>query len=103
VAGLGVGWGQLSTLQEANGDTIGYHGKPAPYVEGTAGYHWAGSHFRAGLVLTVDFFNRINLEGDLGNRLCGDGYPPGTYLVAACPTGRSFPMIGLALTVGFAP
>jgi len=102
VAGVGVGWGQLSTLQQANGDTEGYHGKPAPYVEAVVGYQWAGSDFRAGVVLTLDFFNRVNLEGDLSDRFCADGYPIGPYQIAECPTGRSFPMIGVALTLGFA-
>jgi hypothetical protein len=101
-AGLGAGWGQLSTLQIENGDTIGYRGRPGPYVEGAVGYQWAPGQLRLGIELTLDFFNRVNLEGDFGTRFCVDNPPPGSGSIE-CPTGHSFPMVGLALTLGFAP
>ena len=103
VAALGAGWGQLSALQIDNGDTEGYRGKPAPYVEAAIGYQWVRDELRLGLELTLDIFNRVNLEGDLGNRICVDSYPVPNSYIMACPTGRSFPFIGLALTLGFAP
>jgi hypothetical protein len=103
VAALGAGWGQLFALQLENGDTEGYRGKPAPYVEAAVGYQWVGDKLRVGLELTLDVFNRVNLEGDLGGRFCVDSAPPGGgNYVMVCPTGRSFPFIGLALTIGFA-
>jgi len=104
VAALGAGWGQLSTLQVENGDTEGYRGKPAPYVEAAMGYQWVRGQLRLGVELTLDIFNRVHLDGDLGTRFCvdeGGGSPPAS--VQFCPTGRSFPIVGLALTVGFAP
>jgi hypothetical protein len=104
VAALGAGWGQLSSLQVANGDTEGYRGKPAPYVETAIGYQWVrDEELRIGLELTLDIFNRVNLEGDLGTRFCVDSAPPGQGSIMECPTGGSFPMVGLALTLGFAP
>lgn len=91
VAGVGAGLGQLSALQVASGDTEGYRGHPAPYLEAAAGYQWVRGAFRLGVELTLDLFNRVDLEGDLGTRFCFAG---------SCPTGRSFPMLGLALTLG---
>jgi hypothetical protein len=93
LAALGAGWGQLSTLQVENGDTEGYRGKAAPYVEASMGYQWVRGQLRLGVELTLDIFNRVDLVGDLGTRIC----------TTQCPTGRSFPMTGLALTLGFAP
>jgi len=99
VAALGFGWGQLSKLQVENGDLEGYRGKPAPYVAAAAGYQWVHDDLRLGLELTLDVFNRVNLVGDLGTRNCPEtaalGFPE-------CPTGRSFPMLGLAVTLGVA-
>jgi hypothetical protein len=103
LAAVGAGWGQLSTLQVANGDTEGHGGKPAPYVEAAIGYQWVRGQLRLGLELTLDIFNRVNLYGDLGTRFCVDSAPPGSGFIMECPTGRSFPMVGLALTLGFAP
>jgi len=103
-AGLGAGWGQLSTLQIENGDTEGYRGKPAPYVEAVIGYQWVHDELRLGIELTLDIFNRVHLDGDFGTRFCvdeGGGSPPAS--VQFCPTGHSFPMVGLALTLGFTP
>ena len=102
-AALGAGWGQLSTLQVENGDTEGYGGKPAPYVEAAMGYQWVRGQLRLGVELTLDVFNRVNLEGDLGTRICVDSAPPGSGFIMECPTGRSSPMVGLALTLGFGP
>jgi hypothetical protein len=102
-AALGAGWGQLSTLQVANGDTVAYQGKPAPYVVTAIGYQWAHDELRLGVELTLDFFNRVNLYGDLGTIFCTDSYPLASTSIMQCPTGRSFPMVGLALTLGFAP
>lgn len=104
LAALGAGWGQLSALQVDNGDTEGYAGKPAPYVEAAIGYQWVRDQLRLGLELTIDVFNRVNLYGDLGTRFCVDSPPPGSgSLIVQCPTHRSFPMVGVAFTVGFAP
>ncbi|HZR10874.1 MAG TPA: hypothetical protein VFA79_19965 [Myxococcales bacterium] len=101
---LGAGWGQLSALQAENGDTEGYRGMDAPYVEAALGYQWVGDGLRLGLEVTLDVFNRVNLMGDLGSRICVDSVSPGSGgFVMVCPTGRSFSMIGLALTIGFAP
>jgi len=100
VAALGVGWGKLITLQAENGDTEAYQGKAAPYVEGAIGYQWAHGPLRLGLEMTLDFFNRVNLMGDLGTRFCVDSFQSAT--IAPCPTGRTFPMIGFAATLGFA-
>jgi hypothetical protein len=102
VAGLGAGWGQLSTLQVENGDLEGYRGTAAPYVEGAMGYQWVRGDLRLGVELTVDVFNRINLVGDIGSRFCVEGGPT-VADIGPCPTGRSFAMLGLALTLGFAP
>ena len=49
-------------------------------------------------------FNRVHLVGDTGSSSCvdeGSGLPGPMYQF--CPTGRSFPMIGFALTVGGNP
>jgi hypothetical protein len=102
-AALGAGFGQLMALQAANGDTEGYRGRPAPYVEGAVGYQFVRWGLRLGIELTVDIFNRVHLEGDLGTRFCVDEV--GGVIAASgqfCPTGRSFPLFGLALTVGTA-
>lgn len=88
-------------LQAANGDTEGYRGAPAPYVEGAVGYQFVGRGIRLGVELTLDIFNRVHLDGDLGPRICvdeGGGSPPA--FIQFCPTGRPFPLVGLALTVG---
>ena len=100
-AGLGLGFGQLIALQVANGDTEGYRGALAPYVEGAVGYQFTAGMLRLGIELTADVFNRVHLDGDLGTRFCvdeGGGSPPSS--IQFCPTGHSFPMIGLALTLG---
>jgi hypothetical protein len=100
-AALGAGFGQLTALQVANGDTEGYRGAPAPYGEGAVGYQFVRWGLRLGVELTVDIFNRVHLDGDLGTRFCvdeGGGSPPAS--IQFCPTGRSFPVVGLALTVG---
>jgi hypothetical protein len=102
VAALGGGWGQLSALQAENGDTEGYRGKGAPYVEAAIGYQWVHGELRLGVELSVDVFNRINLLGDLGTRFCVESAPLGGSSMV-CPTGRSFPMVRLAVTLGFAP
>jgi len=101
VAALGGGWGQLSTLQAENGDDEGYQGRPAPYVQAAIGYQRVFGQLRLGIELTLDIFNRVNREGDIGVAFCAD--VPGSGFVMQCPTGRSFPIVGLALTVGFAP
>jgi hypothetical protein len=101
VAALGFGWGKLTTLQVQNGDTERYEGKAAPYVEAAIGYQWARGPLRLGLEMTLDFFNRVYLMGDLGTRFCTDAFQSAT--VAPCPTGRTFPMIGFAATLGLAP
>jgi hypothetical protein len=71
-------------------------------LEAAAGYRWVRDKLRLGLELTLDVFNRVNLEGDLGTRFCVDNPPPGVGAIE-CPTGHSFPMFGLALTIGIAP
>jgi len=101
VAALGAGWGRLSTLQAENGDLQGYQGKPAPYVQGAIGYQWVRGRLRLGIELTLDIFNRVNREGDLGAVFCHDGVPSSGFVSRS--TERSFPIVGLALTLGFAP
>ncbi|HET7784367.1 MAG TPA: hypothetical protein VFL36_00200 [Myxococcales bacterium] len=100
-AALGGGFGQLIALQAAEGDTEGYRGALAPYVHGAAGYRFASRAFRLGIELTLDVFNRVHLLGDLGTRICVDGGGAPNAFVRFCPTGSSFPMIGLALTLGY--
>ena len=99
-AALGAGFGRLTALQLANHDTEGWAGYTAPYVEGAVGYQFVRWGLRLGVEFTVDFFNRVHLLGDLGNRICveGGGSPPAS--IQFCPTGRPYPLVGLALTVG---
>ncbi|MCA1828831.1 MAG: hypothetical protein ABR567_19565 [Myxococcales bacterium] len=101
-AALGAGLGELSTLQVENGDTEAYHGATAPYVEGAAGYQFVGEKMRFGIELTLDVFNRVHRVGDLGTTFCvdeGGANPPAQ--IQFCPTGRSFPVVGVAVTLGF--
>lgn len=99
-AALGAGFGQLTVLQAANADTEGYRGAAAPYVEGVLGYQYVGRPLRVGIELTLDVFNRVHLDGDLGNRICVDGGGSPDGFVRFCPTGRPFPLVGLVLTLG---
>jgi hypothetical protein len=102
-AALGAGIGKLGALQSASDDAKGYRGAVAPYVEAAAGYQFTWRKVRVGLELTVDVFNRVHLVGDLGSRFCVDtGGLPGSS-IQFCPTGRSFPLVGLALTLGGNP
>src|SRR5260221_4181203 len=100
-AALGAGFGQLEVLQAANADTESYRGAPAPYVEGALGYQFVGGGIRLGIELTLDFFNRVHLDGDLGSRICVDeaGGSPSSFIQFG-PTGRPVLLVRLALTVG---
>ena len=94
-AGVGVGWGQLLVLQEQR--PFGwYRGHPAAYVEATVGYRFVHEHWRVGVDLTVDVFNRLDLYGEDASRACGGG-----FTAAVCPTNKSFSFAGVALSLGW--
>jgi hypothetical protein len=100
---LGGGVGQLTTMQAVNGDTIGYRGETAPYVEGALGYEFSAGIFRLGLELTADVFNRVHLVGDTGGPFCvepNEAQPAGSVF-QFCPAKHPFLMWGVALVVGF--
>ena len=96
-AALGAGAGRLSVLQAENVDMESLHGVTAPYVEAAVGADLDLGTLRLGLALTADFFNRVHSFGDLVIRSCVDeaSGPYGQF----CPTGQTYRMIGVALTV----
>ena len=102
-AALGAGFGKLAALQAADGDTWSYHGAVAPYVAAAAGYQFAWRKIRVGLELTLDVFNRVHFVGDTGLEFCVDTVGATPSASQFCPTGRSFPLVGLALTLGGNP
>ena len=65
-------------------------------MEAAAGYQWVRGQLRLGVELTLDIFNRLDWVDDVSSASSL------SCLQVQCPTGRSFPMVGFALTLGFA-
>lgn len=97
-AALSLGWGQLESLQDSNGDAQGYRGHAAPYVGGSLGYRYLHRNLRLGADLSLDAFNRVDIVGDTGGAFCD---ATGTRSPYACPTGSHWYFAGLTLFIGW--
>ena len=95
---LSFGWGQLVSLQDSNGDAVGYRGHAAPYVGGSLGYRYLRRNLRLGADLSLEAFNRVDVVGDTGGAFCDS---TGTRSPPVCPLGRTWYFAGLTLFIGW--